>query len=170
MKKLAALALALTVPLMANAADYNIKDIDNFESAFGSVSPEIRAYVDRRIAENNPYRALKIKVDGTGFELLSDGYTTISVSVKSIQPYGKGSEIVLSVVNWMGVTMSNVKIGVTVGDYNNLPWPDKEENIQLIRPGSEAFLTVRVPQKPEEFNGIFVVYGGPSGTRYNKAQ
>lgn len=172
MKKLTALtlALALALPFATNATTFNVEDGDFLMPVVKPIPPEVRDFVVEQIVKATPSRIAALDVNSTGFQRVSDGYTTVSIAIQSIQPYGSGSEIILSVVNWTGVTMTDVKFKVGVGDYNNLSFPTKEESIPKIRPGSEVLMKLRISEKPDQFSGIAITYEGPSGAEYHKAR
>lgn len=172
MKKLAVLALALFLPFAVDAAEFEAEDIVFVDAdAYKDVPPIVKSYVTSRISGLTPISTCFFKVTDTGYTRLSDNYTTVSVSVDEIKPYAGGSEVVFRVINWMGVTLTRANFKVTV---LNIPLTSprkelavKEAAIPEADPGKECFLTVRLTQKPEDFNYLKVEYLGPDGIKYD---
>ena len=101
--------------------------------------------------------------------MLSDGYIVISASIAGIKPYGSGSEITLEIVNWMGVTLTGVELRVAVSNKKEgTPHIAKDtSSIQELGPGKGRYATIRVPQKPEEFDAVGVIFLGADGINYS---
>lgn len=169
---LTVVTLALTLPFAVNAAEFEAEDIVFFDAdAYKEVPPIVKSYVTKRLTGSTPSSSHFFQVTDTGYTRLSDQYTTVSVSISEIKPYAGGSEIVLQVINWMGVTLTDVKFKATV---LNIPIgsPRKELAVREVSipkadPGKECFLTVRLTQKPEDFNYLKVEYLGPDGIKYD---
>lgn len=154
MKKLAALILALTVPLMANA----------------EIDPEVKKYVNDKLNTVTPTFFVSFDVESTGFRVFDNGYSFLSATLREIKPFGTGSEITFSIVNWMGVALTGVHLRFCVGKKGELPFPTKTESIPLINPGSEVLVKVRFPEKPDQFNAVGLMYDYPEGIEYTKAK
>ena len=153
MKKLTvlALALALTMPLMANA----------------EIDPEVKKYVDAKTFSAMPERNVLIEVDSTGYAALNDGFTTVSVAIEEIKPHANGSEITLRIVNWMGVTLTDIGFEVAAVNPKESYNLYKTVSLSEAKPGKAAYLKVRLPAKTSEFSEVDIIYKGATGIRYS---
>lgn len=161
MKQFAVLILALSVPLLANA----------------ELDPEVKKYIEEYVDEYAdttiqlalPSSVYDFDVTDSGFRVFSDGYTTVSVSLYGIKSYSSESEIVLQVINWMGLPLTNVKFSVGVYKKGVDHFSEKRVSIPLMDPGKENLLTVRFQEKLESFDTIRVDYLGPNGLTFEPA-
>lgn len=154
MKKIATIALALVLPFAANA----------------EIGSEVKNYVDQKVLEAMPDTAGILGVNSTGYEILNDGYSTVSVSIEEIKSHSNGSEITLGVINWMGVTLTGLKFIVGVSDPENRSLPDQEVSLSEVRPAKEVLLKFRTSTKPDAFDRVNVIFLGASGIRYSAAK
>lgn len=183
MKKLAALALALTVPFVVNAAVYNIKDIDNFESALDkipakpkdssldSVPTEVQKYVETYVRHYVDSRLDLSKnlfmATDTGYSVLSNNHSTVSVAIHEIKPYASGTEVVLRVINWMGVPLTNLKFNVTFFDHQDNQFEKKDVSLSQADPAVEKRIQIRLSKKPEQLQAMYITYLGATGIKYD---
>lgn len=158
MKKLTALLLALTMPLLANAASEP------------NIDPEVKKYVDAQILTVANDTVAFLDVNDTGYDRMTDGYTTMSASIEEIKPYANGSEVTLEIINWMGVALTGVRFRASVGNFGSLPIPQKEVSLPRIDAGSAAKLTIRFSEKPGSFNTVGLLYLGSDGVHYRGAK
>lgn len=155
MKKLTALLLALTMPLLANAASEP------------NIDPEVKQYVDEKFYAAMPDRQELIDVDSTGYAALNDGFTTVSVAIEEIKPHANGSEITLRIVNWMGVTLTDIGFEVAAVKPKESYNLYKTVSLSEAKPGKAAYLKVRLPAKTSEFSEVDIIYKGATGIRYS---
>lgn len=167
MKKLTVLALALTLPFTVNATIY---EPDGTEVTVKPIPSNITKYIDEKIHSTLPDRSVTIGVDNTGYAALNDGYTTVSVAIEEIKPHANGSEITLRIVNWMGLTLTDLNFEVAATKPDESIGLYKKASLSEAKPGKAAYLKVRVPKKPNEFTEVGVIYNGADGITYSSGK
>lgn len=172
MKKLAVLALALALPLAVNAETFEPGTFEVVDTPFvqDPIPQNVKNYVDQKFQEAKPDIIGMLNVNDTGFDIVNDGYATLSVSLEEIKSHSGGSEVTLGVVNWMGVTLTGVKFNVGVRKSNELGVVFQDASISELRPGKEVLLKFRVSTKPDEIETVDFMFLGSNGIRYAKAE
>lgn len=160
MKKLILLTLALALPFAVNA----------------EVPKEVRDYVDLTIDEKLndalPSNTKFIGVDKTEYVMLTDRYVVVSASIAGIKPYASGSEITLEIINWMGITITGANFRVVIA-HTKTGKPHFAKNginVPELKPGKAKHATVRISEKPEEFDTVGIVFLGADGISYSSAK
>ena len=169
---LAALAGFLLQPAIGQAADNSgtstsakslEERVTQLEKDLFSLDAGMQMRVPRNVAVLNPTK--------TSLAVMTDGSGIIAVGIDDLKPYGDGSEILLSVINFLGVTLNDVELTafvITKQKPTADPYTKKEVSIRSIRSGTEQLVKVRIPGiTPSEINFLNVYYSSTGGFSFN---
>ena len=112
----------------------------------------------------------------SGFDVITDGVGTLTVSIDNIRDYADGAEVTLELVNLTSVTLQNVVLNVGVSQGNKDEYLDKkntysEETVQEIKPGSATLLRVRISGwSPKDIKSISAYYQATRTISYRPAK
>lgn len=115
--------------------------------ASAEIDPEVKQYVNEKFYAAMPDRQELIDVDSTGYTALNDGFTTVSVAIEEIKPHANGSEIAFRIVNWMGVTLTDIGFEVAAVKPKESYNLYKTVSLSEAKPGKAAYLKVRSPRR-----------------------
>ena len=139
--------------------------------------------VAKNLANRVPMNYVHIAPTDSGFFVLTDAVGYIALTVVDLKPYGNGTQLDLSVVNLLGVTLNDVKLTIFYFEKS----PEKSKNkkvidshifvdkvnisIPTVDGGSEHLAHVRIPNiAPSKLSLFQVFYDSTGGIEFKKAK